>query len=218
LIERFHARVDVNPSGCWLWRGAVMTNGYPVMSLGKRSTKMLAHRYAFEQFRGPIPSGFDVTRICRSTTCVNPLHMEAVPHRESLLRGPTSIPALRVSQTHCVHGHEFTAENTWIHRGCRECRTCVRARKRAARRRFALEHGFALPTRISPREMFALIARDTHCYLCGKRNRPETYSIDHVTPLSKGGAHSFENFRLVHLNCNVRKQAKLILLPFEVKG
>jgi len=34
-------------------------------------------------------------------------------------------------------------------------------------------------------------------------------SIDHVIPISKGGAHSYENIRAAHYICNLRKSAKV---------
>lgn len=30
----------------------------------------------------------------------------------------------RKSMTHCKRGHEYTPENTYIHHGCRSCKTC----------------------------------------------------------------------------------------------
>lgn len=65
-----------------------------------------------------------------------------------------------------------------------------------------------------------LIKRDKGiCYICGKKcNREDirleggywmvgdSYpSIDHVKPLAKGGNHSWENVRLAHYICNVKK-------------
>jgi hypothetical protein len=47
-------------------------------------------------------------------------------------------PTLRVSKTHCPHGHEFTPENTFLNYGkwrrCRECNK-VAQRKHAAKRK-----------------------------------------------------------------------------------
>lgn len=50
------------------------------------------------------------------------------------------------------------------------------------------------------------------CGICGKRVRrglaypdPMSPSLDHVIPLSRGGAHSPENVRIAHLACNVSK-------------
>lgn len=37
---------------------------------------------------------------------------------------------------------------------------------------------------------------------------PLSASLDHVVPLSLGGAHSLENVQLAHLSCNVRKGAR----------
>lgn len=37
---------------------------------------------------------------------------------------------------------------------------------------------------------------------------PLSASLDHVVPLSRGGAHSLENSQLAHLACNVRKGAR----------
>jgi hypothetical protein len=40
-------------------------------------------------------------------------------------------------KTHCIHGHEFTPENTVMNGSARGCRTCRRARRRAYRERQA---------------------------------------------------------------------------------
>lgn len=62
------------------------------------------------------------------------------------------------------------------------------------------------------------------CYLCGLPVEWEDYhmiggkkyasrkypSIDHVKPLSRGGAHSWENVRLAHFSCNASKGADMV--------
>ena len=52
------------------------------------------------------------------------------------------------------------------------------------------------------------------CGICNKPINPETkwpdqqcWSIDHVEPLSMGGAHTHDNVRLTHWICNVRRGA-----------
>lgn len=51
------------------------------------------------------------------------------------------------------------------------------------------------------------------CYLCERKVPDRAYphplspSLDHVVPLSKGGAHDPDNVRLTHLRCNVEKGA-----------
>lgn len=52
------------------------------------------------------------------------------------------------------------------------------------------------------------------CHLCRKAvpdqvwPHPLSPSLDHVVPLSKGGAHDPDNVRLSHLRCNVQKGAR----------
>lgn len=57
----------------------------------------------------------------------------------------------------------------------------------------------------------------TDCGLCGNpvdlgRIYPDplSKSLDHVIPLSRGGAHSVENCQLAHLRCNVSKGARVV--------
>lgn len=102
-------------------------NGYVWVSRGR-----LAHRVAYEQARGPIPEGLELDHLCRNRACVNPDHLEPVTHRENLLRADT-FAARHAAQTHCVNGHEFTPDNTYIRtrpEGGRECRACRKARNR----------------------------------------------------------------------------------------
>lgn len=62
-----------------------------------------------------------------------------------------------------------------------------------------------------------IIERDgTDCAGCGdgvdlsvKWPDPFSKSVDHVVPLSRGGAHSLENCQLMHLRCNISKGARI---------
>ena len=113
-FEGFYERIPF--SGCWIWLGAIQSKGYGNFTLNGRS--VLPHRFAYEQERGPIPKGKELDHLCRVRCCVNPAHLEAVEHRVNVQRG------VRPVVTHCKHGHEFTDENTYLHRGCRHCRAC----------------------------------------------------------------------------------------------
>lgn len=111
---------------CHLYVGKLMPNGYA------RKWHLYLHRLAYENAKGTIPEGYDVDHLCRVRHCVNPDHLEAVTRRENLLRGVT-LAARKAQQTHCVHGHEFTPENTYLHPGTnrRQCHECRRERDRA---------------------------------------------------------------------------------------
>jgi len=56
-----------------------------------------------------------------------------------------------------------------------------------------------------------IIDRDESiCYLCGHLVRPEDIHLDHIIPVSRGGAHTAENLRVTHAFCNLSKGANLI--------
>lgn len=122
---------EVDDDGCWLFTGWIDKQGY-----GKINTlKQYAHRWTYTQFVGEIPEGFVLDHLCHTNDptcqagveckhrrCVNPFHLEAVTSAENGVRSA----AIKVEQTHCVNGHEFTPENTYVRkegrRVCRECR------------------------------------------------------------------------------------------------
>ena len=61
-----------------------------------------------------------------------------------------------------------------------------------------------------------LLVRDGPlCQICGGEmdwqtgRHGERVSLDHIIPISKGGAHTMDNVRLVHVSCNSRKGAKV---------
>ncbi len=55
-----------------------------------------------------------------------------------------------------------------------------------------------------------LFKRDTGtCAACNDWVKPRYASIDHIHPLSRGGAHTWANVQLMHLKCNLRKSNKI---------
>lgn len=137
MNERFRLRLDIQPeTGCWNWTGYRNRNGYGQFYFNGRQRP--AHCYAWEVKNGPVPYGTEIDHLCRNRACVNPDHLEAVPHRENILRGVGPI-VVNATKTHCVHGHEFTPENTMTYRRGnslrRYCRTCRRRLQRIWRQR-----------------------------------------------------------------------------------
>jgi len=128
-IFSFLARVDwENDTGCWNWTGGLSEGGYGMFCLGKRQALVRAHRYAYEQFKGPIPAGLVVDHLCRNRRCVNPDHLEPVTMLENIQRGrgfATSRYSPNTLVTHCPQGHPYDEENTYRtkkgHRACRQC-------------------------------------------------------------------------------------------------
>lgn len=128
-LERFEKHCMPEPmSGCLLWIGALYGTGYA--QFWYQGKLIRGHRWYWEYFHGPIPSGLELDHICRVRSCVNLHHLQAVPKYVNMSRGfgPT---AINKRKTHCLRGHEYTPENTYFrsarygHRaGNRECKAC----------------------------------------------------------------------------------------------
>lgn len=123
LEDRFWPKVSPEPnSGCWLWEGAVHTNGYGNFYVDGKYRR--AHRVSYEMHKGQIPDGLVIDHLCRNTFCVNPDHLEPVTHGENVRRGENR----NRDKTHCKWGHEFTPDNTLMRKGGRACRKCAKIR------------------------------------------------------------------------------------------
>lgn len=134
--ERFWAKVDRRGRvECWPWTASTAGNqGYGRIRVGERD--VLAHRFAYELLRGPIPEGLDIDHLCRNRRCVNPAHMEPVTRTENTMRGE-SPNARNARKTHCAKGHPLTPENVYIFpgRSTRQCKPCRREVDRRRRER-----------------------------------------------------------------------------------
>lgn len=123
---------------CWLFKGVPNKYGYATIKTDGHHS-VYGHRAAYEELVGSIPDGFQIDHLCKVRICANPDHLEAVPQWENIYRG-NGVAVQKMKQTHCIHGHEFTPENTIVRkdrpttRECRECgRISSRERKRKAR-------------------------------------------------------------------------------------
>jgi len=132
VLERLMDKVEKDAAtGCWNFTGSRNPAGYGRIYDGTRKT--YAHRAMYAAWVEPIPEGLSIDHLCRNTSCVNPDHLEAVTQRENVLRGSGPF-AVKAAQTHCVHGHEFTSDNTLVRSdGRRNCRACAVANSRRQR-------------------------------------------------------------------------------------
>lgn len=81
---------EVDPlTGCWNWLKFKDRHGYGHKNLPRAEggKPVLAHRWVYEQLRGPIPDGASLDHLCRNPSCVNPDHLEPVTHTENVRRG-----------------------------------------------------------------------------------------------------------------------------------
>ncbi len=124
VLERFTAKYTPNPvTECWEWNACRDQHGYGLFRNDGQMRR--AHRLAYQWLVGPIPEGLVLDHLCRVRHCVNPKHLEPVTMQVNVLRG-LAPAAKNVSKTHCIKGHEFTEENTYVWRRKRNCRACMR--------------------------------------------------------------------------------------------
>lgn len=135
LKTRLFEKVFIDfETGCWVWT-ASSWKGYGRINIGGRPKE--AHAAMFEVYGGVVPNGLTLDHLCRNTVCVKPEHLEPCTRAENTLRQLAAIGHHNALKTHCVNGHEFTADN--IKRGSkpdhRVCRTCANQRNREHRAR-----------------------------------------------------------------------------------
>jgi hypothetical protein len=126
LVEKIHINETTE---CWEWTGCLTGAGYGQIGIQhptKGYVSEYAHRVAYEWLVGPVPEGCELDHLCRVRKCINPFHLEAVPHIENVLRGaaPNIIRSLRLI---CKRGHPLRGDNVYISaKGLRSCIICRR--------------------------------------------------------------------------------------------
>lgn len=150
LLTRMMSSIKVDPeTGCWIWQKGLHKAGYAKVKIRDRAIRqdLGGHVVLYELMRGKVPEGLELDHLCRVRACVNPYHMEAVTHRVNMLRSPICPAAINARRTHCVNGHEFTQENTYLRAlrsstvGAKRGRMCITCRDARARARYRRKVG-----------------------------------------------------------------------------
>lgn len=131
-VTRFLEYSIVTPRRCFLWTGTVSSKGYGQVSY--RNKQWLVHRLSHVIHLGEIPAGKLVCHECDNRRCWNPDHLWLGTNKENMVDCSRKGRADEQTKTHCIHGHEFTPENTRLNSMTetvkRACKSCHRMRQR----------------------------------------------------------------------------------------
>jgi hypothetical protein len=104
FVEKVQPADDAD--GCWIWRGAVGSDGYG--RVRRAGVTYAAHRFAYTLFKGPIPEELCVMHRCDVPLCVNPTHLvlgTKADNSQDMLRkgrGGLTEPKLTYDEVHEV--------------------------------------------------------------------------------------------------------------------
>lgn len=134
-LEQIFNRIEIEPNtGCWLWTGPYDKNGYGKM--GYNYAHWRTHRLVFSLVNNiTLDKNKLVCHRCDTPSCINPDHLFLGSWKTNM-EDKVSKGRLRnqnMEKTHCVHGHEFTAENTILDKTRignikRTCKICYTSR------------------------------------------------------------------------------------------
>lgn len=129
LKKFLESRRVIDNNGCWIWTGATNTYGYGRINFNGRFVGV--HRVSLKVYK---PSEFieDLGTLhkCDVRNCFNPEHLYCGSQSDNLLQCVIDGRHQTANKTHCVNGHEFSAENSSFVNGKRRCKVCHRDAER----------------------------------------------------------------------------------------
>jgi hypothetical protein len=85
VIDRIKAKIVIE-DGCWIFTGALTSNGYGHVREGRKMR--IAHVVTYEDKYGSVPDGLELDHFkCKKRACCNLDHVEPVTHLENVRRG-----------------------------------------------------------------------------------------------------------------------------------
>ena len=78
IMARIARKIEIIPSGCWIWKGGKNNIGYGLIRHGDKKRMITVHRAAYIETHGPVPDGQVVMHTCpdkKNYLCCNPDHL-----------------------------------------------------------------------------------------------------------------------------------------------
>lgn len=138
----------------------------------------------------------------------NPEYFAAAQRRYNARQNnPVSVSEKKCRLCHFVLPADRFNRNRIIKDGlCQECKDCSRflvLQRRRLREPPAQPRSFRPSPHFEFFDLAELYDREQGCcHICKKRVSRESFTVDHLTPLSAGGSHTLKNVRIAHRSCN----------------
>ena len=136
IIGYVKAHVEVNGRGCWIFTGPRGgTSPYPTMMINRVEYHVIDLMLKAVGRTNKLLKGtkWQHCHTCDDGRCVNPDHIfigTAKDNTQDAVKKGRHFSAKIKARTTCVNGHPFDEKNTWMFRGARWCKTCLRERQR----------------------------------------------------------------------------------------
>lgn len=133
FIEENSERIPF--SGCWIWNKSTVGRRYGTLMIDGKP--LPAHRFSYQEFIAPIPSGLFVCHRCDVPSCVNPDHLFLGTQSDNMKDCYQKLrrKSYRLPGAQCVNGHLMTAENIYRTKHRNVCRACAADAQRAYKKR-----------------------------------------------------------------------------------
>ena len=118
---------------CWLWTGALASDGRPMMLVEGQVKGVRRVLYDLAFGPPPLTTRTYLVPACGVPRCCNPHHMRGEERGPIAETYPAGAPGA-AGFDRCKYGHPLTPANAYVYRGRKLCRTC---RARAEQRRRA---------------------------------------------------------------------------------
>jgi hypothetical protein len=149
-VERFwkFTRKLLGKNACWVWIGTKTDRKVPHGRFFVEGKNVLPHRFAYQEWIGPIPEGFDAHHTCGNPWCVNPAHLQLLQHGAHASLTHKGRP--KPHKTHCPRGHPLSGDNLLSNGKFMWCRECRRIHQ------WCLRHGLRI-SEFTPKQLAALV-------------------------------------------------------------